>query len=168
MRTSWLVLVAILVGAPCALLLAHASGQGPGGTLSAGETLQIEVVDTDTLGIVAGLVTLHRTGPLGLELGTTTADAGGWVVLAPPNVDVVTAQTVAVTDDLAFTDPNGATWLARQLDIDGHAAWAVPVGHTLYEPTLGTDYNWALVVDWNDVPEGLELSATFVDELPLR
>jgi hypothetical protein len=159
-----------LVAALGAALLAVAVGahalEGLGGTLATGEAHYVEVVQVDGSGVLAGLVTETDEGPLGLT-SDTTPKTSGWVVAHPPSVDVQEGQEVQVTEEIPFEDPNGGTWTERRVQIGNATAWAVPVDHARQDPTLEAAYNFALVVDWDQVPQEEDLVTTYVDELAL-
>jgi hypothetical protein len=169
MTKTPIVLFALCTGASLAVLTVVGAGAwGLGGLLGTGETLYVQLVGSDDLGVVTGLATKQSRGPFGLGSSATTELASGWVVVVPEGQALPGAAPVEVTDDLAFTDPNGSTWLAREVRYGGLVAWVVPIGHTTYDATLDAEYNWALVVDWDKVPAGSSVVASLVPSLALR
>lgn len=160
-RSVWLVAtlgVALLAAAVGAQAL-----EGLGGTLAAGEAHYAEVTQVDSSGLLAGLIT-EESSLLGVTVDQRPV-ASGWIIAHPDTVEP--GQTARVVDDIPFDDPNGGTWLEREVEIDGETAWAVPVDVARYDPTLKGEYNFALVVDWDDVPEDATLQTTYVDHLAL-
>ena len=161
--------VVVCTGALVAALLLVGSGlAGKGGSpASPGETLQVQLVDTERLGVIAGLATLEEARFLGLGT-TTTIPSAGWAVLVPEARAPPTAGTpLTVVDDLPFVDPNGGTWLGREVVYDQGIAWVVPLGPVLHDATLEADYNFALVVDWSQVPAGTDLTIHYEPVLTL-
>lgn len=163
-RTLWL-LVALGASLLAVAVGAHALGSLDG--LQAGGSHYVEVVQTDSSGVVAGLATRTTEGPLGLT-GSTETLRTGWVVVHPEDVDVREGQQVEVADEIPFEDPNGGTWMEREIRLDGQAAWAVPVDVAREDPTLDGAYNFAVVVDWDQVPEDAGLATSYVEELELE
>lgn len=161
-RSLWLVAslgVALLTVAAGAHAL-----QGLGGPLATGDSHYVQVVQTDGSGVLAGLVTQTEQGPLGLTSEQSPAETG-WVLVHPENVEPT--EEVAVEDETAFEDPNGGTWAQREVRIGNATAWAVPLDQARHDPTLDARYNFALVVDWDQVPEGQDLATSYVDDLRL-
>lgn len=167
MVRSRTLLVLVLAGALLALVgFGGLVVGGVGGALGAGETLHVEIVDQETLGVVAGLAKLERRTWFGLGVATTTPTTG-WVVLVPEGMEAPGASTpLVVTDTFPFQDPNGATWLAREAAYAGGLAWLVPVGATLHDDTVG-DYNFALVVNWDKVPGDEGLGVHYLEDVNL-
>lgn len=162
-RSVWLV-VAVGVSLLAVAVGAHALGGLT--SLEAGGSHYVEVVQTDASGVIAGLATQTQEGPLGLTSSTEPVTRG-WVVAHPGSVDVREGQTVEVSEEMPFEDPNGGTWTEREIRVDGQPAWAVPVDVVREDPTLEAGYNFALVVDWDQVPQDEELTTSYVQELEL-
>lgn len=162
-------LIAILTAAGLCALLATASitSGALGGVAEGGRTMHVTVTTNDELGVVAGLVTESLQGPLGLDLGSETTPEQGWIVLAPEDAPAIEDATLTVTDETPFTDPNGGTWLSREVTYEGTTAWAVPIGQAREDPTLESTYNFALVVDWGQVPDDADLTASYHETLEL-
>lgn len=159
-RPLWLV-AALGVSLLTVAVGAHAL-QGLGGPLASGEAHFVEVVQADDSGVLAGLVTQTETGPLGLGEDRRAATSG-WVVAHPENVEP--GEELRVVDEIPFEDPNGGVWMEREVRIGDTTAWAVPLDQTRHDPTIDADYNFAIVVDWDKVPEDQDLTTTYVDEL---
>lgn len=168
-RATWTLTA---TGATLAVVLVSAAAFGLGGWQAAvdgGESVHVQVVDSHTLGVIAGMVTVEESGLFGFQAKTTPAE-GGWAVVHPEGLALPGdgALEARVTDDLAFTDPNGATWMAHEASFEGGTIWVVPIGSATHDPTLEADYNFALVVDWSQVPADEDLTVTHLPELTLR
>lgn len=157
-----------LIAALGAALLAVAVGahalEGLGGPLASGGSHYVEVVQTDGSGVIAGLVTETDEGPIGFTSEQRTVETG-WMLVHPE--DTEPADELTVVDELAFEDPNGGEWMQRQVELDGTTAWVVPVDEARHDPTLDAPYNFAVVVDWDEVPEDQDLTTTYVDSVEL-
>lgn len=157
-----------LVAAIGAALLAVAVGahalEGIGGPLAAGGAHYVEVVQTDGSGVIAGLATETEQGPLGLT-DTTRPAAGGWIVAHPEGTEPT--GEARVVEEIPFEDPNGGTWMEREVQFGDTTAWAVPLDQARHDPTLDARYNFALYVDWDQVPQDSDITTSYVDELTL-
>jgi hypothetical protein len=161
-RLGWFV-AALAVALLAVAVGAHALGGLDG--LEAGSSHYVEVVDTDSSGVLAGSVTQTERGPLGLT-GETVAVETGWVVAHPEGAELGSGP-LEVREEIPFEDPNGGTWLQREVTVDGQVGWAVPVDVVREDPTLGAPYNFALVVDTSEVPDDATLTATYHATLDL-
>lgn len=157
-----------LAAALGAALLVSAVGahalQGLGGTLGPGSSHYVQVVQADDSGVLAGLATHTEEGPLGIGDETTPATEG-WIVAHPE--DVEPTSSAKVLDDVPFQDPNGGTWTEHKVQMGDAVAWVVPVGDVRHDPTLDDEYNFALVVDWDEVPQDSDLETSYVSSLEL-
>lgn len=162
-RTGWLI-AALTVALLAVAVGAHAIG-GLTGSMEAGEAHFVEVVQTDSSGVIAGLVTETEEGPLGLT-SESVPTASGWVVAHPEGTEV--SEEARVVDEIPFEDPNGGAWAEREVRMgEDTTAWVVPLDQARHDPTLDAEYNFALVVDWDQVPEDLDITTSYVDELTL-
>lgn len=153
-----------------AVLIAVSAGVagGLGGLLEAGQTSYVEIVDQTNLGVVAGEVTVQEDRPLGLSIGADReVPDGGWVVLHAKGDRLLGSGPLETTDETPFEDPNGGTWLSREVSNGEATGWVVPVGSPHYDATLDDTYNFAVVVDWDEVPEDAALVASYHEDLPL-
>lgn len=158
-RSAWFV-VALAASLLAVAVGAHAL-HGLGGAPEAGGSHYVQVVQADD-SVIAGLVTETEQGPLGLT-SQTRAATSGWVLAHPENVEPT--EEVRVAEEIPFEDPNGGTWTEREVRIGNATAWAVPVDQARHDPTLDAEYNFALVVDWDEVPQDQDLTTTYVDQL---
>ncbi len=164
-RTWFPILAASLV----AVLVATSMTTGAlGGIVQGGQTQHVQITTNDDLGVVAGLVTTRTTGPFGLDLGHTETPTTGWIALAAEHAPDLAEQPLTVTDEMPFTDPNGGDWLSREVTTGETTAWVVPIGQAREDPTLGSTYNVAAIVDWSEVPEGADLTAAYHETLDLE
>lgn len=168
MRARTTILTALALGLPAVLLAASVPGGALAGVLQAGTTQHVQVTTNGQHGVVAGLVTTRTTGPFGLDLGQGSTPTDGWVLLAPEDAPRPEGQTLTVTDEMPFEDPNGGTWLSREVRYGATTAWVVPIGERFEDPTLGEAYNFALIVDWGQVPQGASLTASYHETLDLE
>lgn len=156
-----------LVAALGVSLLALAVGAGAlqrvGPGLDSGGSHYVQVVHSGDAEVVAGQVTETATGPLGLREETRPAREG-WVLVHPPGLDP--DAPAHVREEIPFQDPNGGSWMEREVRVDNATAWAVPVGPSLHDDTLDADYNFAVVVEWDEV-EGDELETTYLESIEL-
>lgn len=162
--TTALPLIAIAL--PAALLAASLTGAAPTALIEQGSTNHVEVTVDQDLGVVAGLVTTSSEGPLGVELDREPTRTG-WVVLAPEDA-TVGEEPLTVTEETPFEDPNGGTWLSREVTTGETTAWAVPLDEAREDPTLGSTYNFAAIVDFSQLEEGTTLTASYHETLALE
>lgn len=159
-----------LVAALGVALLAAAVGahalEGLGGPLAAGDAHYVSVTQADRSGLFAGLVSHDEIGLFGVSVAERPVSEG-WIVAHPDDATVVEGARAEVLEDIPFEDPNGGTWLEQRVRIGEHTAWIVPVDVPRYDETLDGEYNFALVVDWQLVPEGSDLAMTHVSDLDL-
>lgn len=158
------------LAATSALVLAGLAGPATGLALGVqpGTSHHVQVVDSQRLGVLAGLVTETPRQFLGLELGSPSPATTGYALVAVEGQPLDPEGPLSLTDAFPFTDPNGGRWEAIEIHQGGTVAWAVPVGPALEDDTLGQAYNWALVVDWDEVPEDKDLEVTWVADLPVQ
>lgn len=169
MTTRLLPASILAAGALTVLALAIPAAGGFGALLEAGTITHVEVAQASDVGVVAGKVTVQTQGPFGLPVGgDTVAPDGGWVVLHVKGDRLLGDGPLTVTDEMPFEDPNGGTWLAREVQgADGAVGWVVPVGEVHHDPTIDRAYNFAAIVDWSQVPEDGELTVSYHRSLPL-
>lgn len=163
-----MLLAVLAIGLSVTLIAATAASGALGGVLQAGQTQHVQVTTNDQYGVVAGLVTQRATGPFGLDLGHASTPTHGWIVMTPDGAPGPDGETLTVTEEMPFEDPNGGTWLSREVRYGGTTAWVVPIGQTYEDPTLDGAYNFALVVDWGQVPPGAGLTASYHETLDLE
>lgn len=161
-RTIWLV-TALGVALLAVAVSAHAL-EGLGGPLAASESHYVQVVESDSSGVLAGMVTETEEGPLGLT-EQQVPTRSGWVIVHPEDVDPT--GHAKVTEDIPFEDPNGGAWDESRVEIANATAWVVSVDQVRYDATLEGDYNFAVVVDWDHVPEDQDLEVTYEPSLEL-
>lgn len=137
-------------------------------TLTPGTTNHVQVVEADQgLGLMAGLVLTESPKILGIATGSPQAPTTGWVVAHPSGQAFDPGAVAGLSDRFPFEDPNGGTWEAVEIDTPGGPVWAVQVDEVRQDATLDGGYNWAIVVDWDEVPEDQDLTVTYVDELEI-
>lgn len=137
-------------------------------TLTPGTTNHVQVVETDRgLGLMAGLVLTESPRILGIPTGSPEAPTGGWVVAHASDQTFDPGTVLGISDRFPFEDPNGGTWEAVEIDTPGGPVWAVQVDQVRQDDTLDGGYNWAVVVDWDEVPEDQDLTVTYFEELEL-
>jgi hypothetical protein len=165
MRGSRNLWIAVWIGALLVGATVSATALGTlGGSVQSGSSQFATVVRSDASGVVAGLAAETTEGPLGLRESTQTLESG-WV-LAHPKGQAPTG-TLDVAGERTFTDPNGGTWTVLELENDGSTAWAVQVDGTRYDSDLDGEYNFAIVVEWDQVPEGEDLTTSYQGTLDL-
>lgn len=162
----WKTPLAALALALGAALLLPATGVAPGAMLETGTTHTVTVTTNQNMDVVAGLVSTTAEGPLGIELAREPTPAG-WVVIAPAGAEIA-GETLTVTEETPFEDPNGGEWLSREVTTGEATAWAVPLGEVREDPTLESAYNFAMVIDTGEVPEDGELTASYHETLTLE
>ncbi len=136
--------------------------------ISPGTTNHVQVVDTDQgLGLMAGLVMTESPTILGIATGSPEPVGAGWVVAHPADQSFDPAADVMVTDRFTFEDPNGGSWEALELSTPTGPAWAVPIGEVRHDATLDGAYNWAVVVDWDEVPQDQDVTVTYLGSLEI-
>ncbi|PSG97388.1 hypothetical protein BRD56_05560 [Thermoplasmatales archaeon SW_10_69_26] len=159
-RSVWS--IATLAVALLAVAVGGHALQGAQAPLSGEGSHYVQVVQTDGSGVVAGLVTETTEGPLGLSSDRSVADEG-WVIVHPEDVEA--RSEVELREEIPFEDPNGGSWMEREVAIGTATAWTVPVGQPREDASLDGPYNFAVVVDWDQVPEDSDLTTTYVDEI---
>lgn len=167
--TPTLAITGLLLTPMVILAVVGPSALGLGTTrLTPGTTNHIEVVQTEHgLGLMAGLVMTESPKVLGIATGSPQAATAGWVVAHPTNQSFDPAAALTVTDRFSFEDPNGGSWEAIELSTPAGPAWVVPVGEVHHDATLEGAYNWAVVVDWDEVPEDQDVTVTYLEELDI-
>jgi hypothetical protein len=159
-RSVWS--IATLAVALLAVAVGGHALQGAQAPLSDEGSHYVQVVQTDGSGVVAGLVTETTEGTLGLSSDRSVADEG-WVIVHPEDVEA--RSEVELREEIPFEDPNGGSWMEREVAIGNSTAWTVPVGQPHDDASLDGPYNFAVVVDWDQVPEDSDLTTTYVDEI---
>lgn len=162
----WKPPLAALAFALGAALILPATGVAPSAMLETGTTHTVTVTSNEGMDVVAGLVSTTAEGPLGIELAREPTPAG-WIVIAPADADV-DGQTLTVTEETPFQDPNGGEWLSREVTTGEATGWAVPIGEVREDPSLDSAYNFAMVVDTGDIPEDADLTASYHETLTLE
>lgn len=156
----------LLLALAASLLLAATALAGGPTLLETGTTHHIELtVPSQNLDVIAGHITTTTTTNLGLTMATEPA-THGWVLITPDTTPQPQSGTLEVTEERSFQDPNGGTWTTLEVTIDETTAWIAHVDEPRNDPTLQASYNFAAIIDHNQVPNGADLTATYHDTLP--
>lgn len=154
------------IAALAAILALSLSGSAPSALLETGTTHHVEATTPHgDLDLVAGMATTS-TNLFGIETGHEPT-TNGWILIAPQSATVPPEATLSVTEERPFEDPNGATWLSREVTLGDDTAWIVPLQEPRYDETLGTHYNFAAIIDTSHLDDDEPITVTVHPTLDL-